>query len=124
MDVVNETSVPFWTGVPAPVLPELVVPVGGVPVPLPVPLVGGAAVVPFSMTVATISVDPLAGTVVAVGNSVMTVPDGASSGTLSQAATNERAVTAVRTAGSAARRRKPRRRGCGTIRDAKDITCI
>ena len=40
--------------------------------------------VPCSMTVATISIDPFEGTVSAVANSVITLPVGASSGTLSQ----------------------------------------
>ena len=40
--------------------------------------------VPCSMTVATISIDPFDGTVAAVANSVITLPVGARSGTLSQ----------------------------------------
>jgi hypothetical protein len=112
---VNVTSVPFWTGVPAPGL--LVLPPGVVVPPFVPPLVGGGvgvAVVPCSITVAMISVDPFAGIVVAAGNSVMTLPDGASSGTLSQAAANERAAAAVRRAESAAMRRA-RGACCSTI---------
>jgi hypothetical protein len=106
MFVVNDTSVPFWTGVPA---PGVLVPPGVGVVPLP-PLAGGVGVcvVPFSMTVATMSTDPLAGIVVAVGKIVMTLPEGASRGTLSQATANETRTTAVRRAEAAAKR--PRRR--------------
>src|SRR5918993_1166410 len=43
-----------------------------------------AEVDPCSITVATISIEPVDGTVVAVANSVMTLPVGASRGTLSQ----------------------------------------
>ena len=72
---------PLCTGVPA---PADEVEVGVVGVPGVVGAVGDEAVDPCSMTVATISIDPFDGTVAAVANSVMTLPDGASNGTLSQ----------------------------------------
>ena len=85
--VVNDTSVPFCTGVPA---PGLLVP--GVAV---VPLPFGGGVWSGGDPVLDHRRDDLGRaverTLDAVGNSVMTVPDGASSGTLSQAETNERA---------------------------------
>jgi hypothetical protein len=85
--VVKVTTVPLCTGVPAPG-DEVEVGVVGVP-GVPVPGVVGAALVePCSMTVATISIEPLEGTVVAVPKIVMTLPVGASSGTLSQEAEN------------------------------------
>ena len=73
--VVKETSVPFWTGVPAPVL-DVVVPVPPVP----------PGAVPFSITVAMMSTWLLSETVLVTGSNVMTLPVGASNGTLSQAA--------------------------------------
>jgi type II secretory pathway pseudopilin PulG len=116
--VVKETTVPFCTGVPA---PALVVDVGVVGVPVPVPgVAGGAAATPFSMTVATISISPLSGTFVAAGNSVMIVPVGARRGTLSHAAANERIEMAPRTAAVA-----DSRFVCVTIiSDAKDNTLM
>jgi type II secretory pathway pseudopilin PulG len=51
-------------------------------------VVGVAVLCPCSMTVATISMDPFDGTVVAVAKSVITLPVGARSGTLSQEAEN------------------------------------
>ena len=90
--VVNDTRVPLCTGVPLPGV-DVVAPAPGVPVE------GGAGAVPCSITVATISICPLAGTNVAVGNSVITVrAAGASNGTLSQAETNGSVATAVRRA--------------------------
>lgn len=73
--VVKETSVPFWTGVPAPAL-DVVVPVPPVP----------PGAVPFSITVAMMSTWLLSETVLVTGSSVMTLPVGASNGTLSHAA--------------------------------------
>src|SRR3954462_14844070 len=68
--VVNDTSVPFCTGVPAPALVVLVGAAGGVVVPgVPVVVPGVVVVddaVPFSMTLATISISLLRGTVFAV----------------------------------------------------------
>jgi type II secretory pathway pseudopilin PulG len=126
--VVKLTTVPLCTGVPAPGELVVVVPgvVGVVGEPGVVGVVGvvGVLVVPFSITVATISMDPLTGTTVAVGKSVMTEPDGASSGTLSQAAANERAPSAVRTARTEPGRVKPRNSECSTIRGAKDNTLM
>ena len=55
---------------------------------------------------------------------VMTVPDGASNGTLSHAEANDKAATTVRTAGNEARQRRPLRRACATICDAKDNTLM
>ena len=85
--VVKDMTVPFCTGVPAPDVEVVVGAVGrrarvvGV-----VGVVGAvAAVVPFSMAVATISISPFTGTVFDVAKSEITVPPGASSGTLSQA---------------------------------------
>src|SRR5688572_24779430 len=116
--VVNETTVPLWTGVPLPADDVVVV-------PPPVPgVAGGVGAVPCSMTVATISIWPLAGTKVAAGNSVITLPLGASNGTLSHAETNESVATAVRSARQRARRLRPRRRSCDNIRDAKDNTLM
>ena len=109
MLVTNETSVPLCTGVPA---------AGVVVVPVPMPAV------PFSITVATISMDPFDGTVGAVAKIVMTLPAGARSGTLSHAETNESAAAVVRSAREEARRRTPRRRSCDTIRDDKDNTLM
>ena len=81
--VVKVMSVPFCTGVPAPVASSF-----AVPVPEPVPV--GPAAWPFSMTVAMMVTSLFSDTVVVVGSSVMTLPVGASSGTLSQAATRAR----------------------------------
>ena len=99
--VVNVMSVPFWTGVPAPVLD---VDVGVVGVVVVFPFVGVVGVVgvvldvvPFSIAVATISISPFSGTVLAVGNNVITVPPGAVSGTLSHP---EKANTASLRSGS------------------------
>jgi hypothetical protein len=56
------------------------------PFPFPFPLEGGGAVaVPCSITVATISVSLFKGTELDTGKSVITVPLGARSGTLSHA---------------------------------------
>src|SRR5258706_2287918 len=82
--LVNDTTVPFWTGVPAPG-DDVAVVVAGVLAPV----VGVVAVVPFSITVATISTSPLRGTLVAAGISEMTLPVGARSGTLSHPETSE-----------------------------------
>src|SRR5262245_60899896 len=96
--VVNVTTVPLCTGVPAP-CDELEVGVVGVVGVWPgVVGVVGALLCPCSMTVATISIEPFDGTVVAVAKSVMTLPVGARSGTLSQEAENsvtERPVSAA-----------------------------
>jgi hypothetical protein len=67
------------------------------------------------MTVATISIDPLEGTVVAVANSVITLPVGAKSGTLSQEVEKivaERQASAV---GSLPTPRALRRAVCASI---------
>src|SRR5688572_12361101 len=109
--VVNDTSVPLCTGVPA---------AGVLVAPVPVPV----DAVPRSMTVATISTSPLAGTVSEAGRMVMTVPVGASKGILSHAETNGSAKTAVRSASVIARRRPPPRGVCGSIRDDKDNTLM
>src|SRR5262245_12129646 len=84
--VVKVISVPFWTGVPLPRDDD---------VPLP------PAAVPFSMTVATIVSSLLSDTVSADGMSVMTLPVGASSGTLSHAAVR---ASVARRSGTMARR--------------------
>ena len=97
--VVKVTTVPLCTGVPAPGDEDEVGVVGVVGVPGVVGVLG-AVVDPCSMTVATISIDPFDGTVVAVANSVMTLPVGARSGTLSQDVEKtvaERQASAVRT---------------------------
>src|SRR5258708_22930647 len=73
--VVNVMSVPFCTGVPAPVR---------VVVPLPAPDDGAW---PFSIAVAMIVTSLLSDTDVVAANSVMTVPVGARRGTLLHAAT-------------------------------------
>ena len=93
--VVKVTTVPLCTGVPAPG-DEL--DVGVVGAAAPPPGVVGAVVEPCSMTVATISIEPLEGTVVAVPKIVMTLPVGASSGTLSQEAENSVTERQVSTA--------------------------
>lgn len=117
---VNDTSVPFWTGVPAPGLD--VEPDGGVVgVPVGGGAVGGAVVEPFSMTVTTISTSAFSGTIVDAGKSVITVPVGARSGTLSQAAAS---ASVVNTARAATPRRNPDRVLCVTIMDAKDNTLM
>ncbi len=123
--VVKDTSVPFWTGVPAPVVVVGVVVPGGV---VPVPSVGGGVagggvvVVPCSMTVATISTSLFKATVELTGNNVITVPLGASRGTLSHAeakAMKPRAQTAERPAA-----RRPRPNVLESIRDDKDNTLM
>jgi hypothetical protein len=86
-------TVPFCTGVPAPevdVDDGVVGVVGVVGVPGVVGVVGvvGVEVVPFSIAVATISISPFNGTVFDVAKIEMTVPPGATSGTLSQAELN------------------------------------
>ena len=88
--VVKVMTVPFCTGVPAPVddVDVGVVGVVGVPGVVGGGVVGVVAVVPFSMAVATISISPLTGTVFEVAKIEMTVPPGASSGTLSHAERN------------------------------------
>jgi type II secretory pathway pseudopilin PulG len=118
--VVNVMSVPFWTGVPEPVVGVDVGVVGVVGVPGVVGVVGvvGAGeVVPFSIAVTTISISPFNGTVVAVGKSVITVPPGASRGTLSHAEANRMSEIAK---GNAARRGNRQCRDCASIRSAKD----
>jgi type II secretory pathway pseudopilin PulG len=98
--VVKVTTVPLCTGVPAPGDEVEVGVVGVVGVPGVVGVLGAAAVDPCSMTVATISIDPFEGTVVAVPKMVMTLPVGANSGTLSQDVEKtvaERQASAVRT---------------------------
>jgi type II secretory pathway pseudopilin PulG len=85
-------------------------------------VVGGAVeVVPFSMTVTTISTCEFSGTLVAVGNSVMTVPLGARSGTLSHAVAIESAKIATT---ALAPRKSPDRKLCVTMIDAKDNTLM
>ena len=64
------------------------------------------------MTVATISIDPFDGTVVAVANSVMTLPVGASSGTLSQEAEKSVTERPVSTASRSRRRGRVTSSGC------------
>jgi type II secretory pathway pseudopilin PulG len=81
--VVKVMTVPFCTGVPP---PDRVVVV--VPVPVPVPVPAGAW--PFSMTVAMMVTSLFSDTVDVAASSVMTLPVGASSGTLSHAATRAR----------------------------------
>ncbi len=93
--VVKVTTVPLCTGVPAPGDELDVGAVGAAP---PAPGVVGAVVEPCSMTVATNSIEPLEGTVVAVPKIVMTLPVGASSGTLSQEAENSVTERQVSTA--------------------------
>ena len=61
--------------------------------------------VPCSMTVATISIEPFDGTVAAVANSVITLPVGASSGTLSQEREESVTERPARTASRSRRRR-------------------
>ena len=120
-------TVPLWTGVPAPCVdvPVGVVGVVGVPgVPGVVGggVVGGAVAVPFSMAVATISISPLSGTVFDDGNSVMTVPLGASSGTLSHEEATRMSGTAATI--DAARSIPGRCRSCASIEGAKDNTLM
>ena len=122
--VVNETSVPFCTGVPAPALVVVVVVGGvvvvpGVVVPGVVVGVDGAEATPFSITFATISISLLSGTVLEVENSVITEPVGASSGTLSHASAQKRIVMATRPATNVVRRLV-----CATINNAKDNTLM
>src|SRR4051794_23014242 len=127
--VVKVTSVPFCTGVPAPVDVVVVVPVAGVVVPVPgvpvpgvvgvVGVVGLVAVVPFSMTLATISISLLSATVFAVAKMLITEPVGASSGTLSHAAASDRIASAAQAAVRLARRLL-----CVTINGAKDNTLM
>ena len=124
--VVKETSVPFWTGVPAPAVVVVVVPVVPVvPVPVvPVPLVPDpldAVATPFSITVAMISTLPSTGTVDAPEKSVMTVPVGASSGTLSH---DEVTSAAKRTVGTIRQARRAERRECVSMGSAKDNTLM
>ena len=95
--VVKVMTVPFCTGVPAPD-DEVAVGVGVVGVSGVVGVVGvvgGAAVVPFSIAVATISISPFTGTEFAVAKSEITVPPGARSGTLSHAESTNAGSTAA-----------------------------
>jgi type II secretory pathway pseudopilin PulG len=119
MFVVNVTSVPFCTGVPAPA-----VDVDDVPLPFPLPFVGGTVVTPFSMTVAMISTSPFAATFDADEKTVITVPAGASSGTLSQATANAKMDRAVRSADNERGRREPQRLECVSIIGVKDNTLM
>lgn len=96
--VVNDTSVPLWTGVPEPAVALAPVPVE-----------------PFSMSTATTSVEPLIGNVLEVDTRVMTVPAGASSGTLSQA-TKTRGASVKRPSSTGWVNRR------GTIRIVQDLT--
>jgi type II secretory pathway pseudopilin PulG len=73
------------------------------------------------MTVATISVSPFSGMVVAAGKSVMTVPVGASSGTLSHA---EAASMTQTENATKARPAKGLRRDCVSIWNRKDNTLM
>ena len=86
-DVVKVTSVPLCTGVPADVV------VVAAPPPPPVPVL----TVPFSIRTAMMSVLPLIGRTLVAEIKVMTVPAGATKGTLSHAtwATANRSVTAA-----------------------------
>jgi type II secretory pathway pseudopilin PulG len=77
--VVKLMRVPFWTGVPAPLRVVVVV-----PLPVPVP----ALAAPFSITVAMMVTSLFNDTVVVTGINEITVPVGASSGTLSHAASS------------------------------------
>ena len=120
--VVNETSVPFCTGVPAPAVVVLVVVVGvpGVPfAPGVVGVVGAPDATPFSITFATISISLLSGIVLELANSVMVEPVGARSGTLSHASAEERIAMETRPAAHGIRRLV-----CGNINDAKDNTLM
>ena len=121
MVVVNDTTVPFCTGVPAPGFVVLVGVVGVVVVPFPgvVGVVGVLAVVPFSMTVTTISMSPLIGTVFAAAKIEITEPVGAVSGTLSQPSMTERNAAMASTATPAKERFM-----CDTIGDANDNTLM
>ena len=96
--VVKLTTVPFWTGVPAPL----------VEAPLVTP-------VPFSMTVAMMFTELFRDAVGLSGINVITVPVGASSGTLSQA-------TAI--SGIAKRTARMAERRCDIMTDAKDNTLM
>src|SRR5215203_918659 len=120
--VVNVTTVPLWTGVPAPVVELEVVPVVGVVVPgvvVPAPVLGVVAeATPCSMTVATISMEPFDGTVGAVANNVITLPVGARSGTLSHESEKTVAETARRATRLPARRLL-RRAGCDSMLQPK-----
>ncbi len=118
--VVKVTTVPLCTGVPAPGVEVEVV--GGV-VP---PLAGGVVVlaVPCSMTVPTISIDPFDGTVAAVANSVITLPVGARSGTLSQEREESVTERPARTASRQPAPRTLRRAGCGSIVEPNHITLM
>src|SRR5262245_34015360 len=119
MVVVNDTSVPFCTGVPAPGFVVLVVP-GVVVVVFPFPAGAGVvAVVPFSMTFATISMSPLIGTTLAAANSEMTEPLGAVSGTLSQPSVTDRNAAMPTTAAPVKERFM-----CVNIGDAKNNTLM
>ena len=121
----NVISVPFWTGVPAPVL-DVDVGVVGVVVVFPfvgvVGVVGVVDVLPFSIAVATISISPFNGTTFAVGNSVITVPPGAVSGTLSHA--EEPNMSEIAASVVPTRATKERFRSCASIRGAKDNTLM
>ena len=119
MVVVNDTTVPFCTGVPAPGFVVLVGVVGVVvPPPGVVGVVGVVAVVPFSMTVTTISMSPLIGTVFAAAKIEITEPVGAVSGTLSQPVTDRNAAMPATAAPV------KERFMCDNIRDAKDNTLM
>jgi hypothetical protein len=111
--VVKVTTVPLCTGVPAPG-DEVDVGVVGVPA-APLAGVDGAVVEPCSMTVATISIEPLEGTVVAVPKIVMTLPVGARSGTLSQEAENSVTERPVSAASKALKPGALRRAVCASI---------
>ena len=122
--VVKETSVPFCTGVPAPARVVVVGGVGVVGVPGVLGVDGGADAAPFSMTVATISISPLTGTVSPVANNVMTDPVGASSGTLSHAVTKVRpAMAAKRKVRAMKQPQRSRRVKCASM-GAKDNTLM
>jgi type II secretory pathway pseudopilin PulG len=99
--VVKVTTVPFWTGVPAAARVVVVVP-------------DPAAATPFSITVATIVTRLLRETDVVCGKSEMTLPVGASSGTLSHAA--------MKASGTARRAAMARR--CVTIIGANDSSLM
>jgi type II secretory pathway pseudopilin PulG len=88
-----------------------------------VPVEGGAAVVPFSMTVATISTSPFRGTVVVAGKIVITVPPGASSGILSHAENVDMSPKPAASA-SATRAARLRREACVNIGDANNNTLM
>jgi type II secretory pathway pseudopilin PulG len=114
---VDDVAVGVGVGVGVVGVPPL--PGGGVGVGVGV---GVGLVVPFSIAVATISISPFNGTVLDVGNSVMTVPPGASKGTLSHAERSERMLTDIDTA--AMRPSVEGRLNRASIRNAKDNTLM